>query len=339
MHKTLHIHRLPLRRLRAPLMLGVWALALSLAACATSDRTLRPSTSATAALSTADVIVDDDRAQCPEAGHTDLQAAVNSALSGQTIFVCAGSYAGAITIPADKTRLTLVGAGGDPAQRRGDPAQEAMVLGSAKGQPGFAIRASGAAVVGFTVLRTSGTGIEVKGADRDAPITGVTIARNTLEMTGDPEAANTDCAGGRGLNIETAERVVIEDNLVRQSCGAGIRLKAVTGSVVRRNVIDGSRKRPGIAVRGGSTSNTITDNVSRNNREAGISLKQSTQNLVRANRMNHNGRDGVPLRAIPDPGSNTDADDTTSLATDKSPQNTWKDNACATSNRQGLCQL
>ena len=339
MYKFPHIHRLPSRRLRALLLLGVWALALSLAACATSDQTIGPSSSATATLSTADVIVDDDRAQCPEATYTELQAAVDRALPGQTIFVCGGSYAGAITIPADKTRLTLVGAGGDPAQRRGDPAQEAIVLGSAKGQPGFAIWANDTAIVGFTVLRTSGTGIEVKGADHDAPITGVTIARNVLEMTGDPEVADTDCAGGRGLNIETAERVVIEDNHVRQSCGAGIRLKTVTGSVVQRNVIDGSRKRPGIAVRGGSTNNTITDNVSRNNREAGISLKKSTQNLVRANHMTHNGREGLPLRAIPDPGSNTDADDTTSLATDKSPQNTWKDNACSTSNRQGLCQL
>jgi len=339
MHRILDIHRFPSARQHALLVLGVLALTLSLGACATDDRVTWPSGDAIAGLSTADVIVDDDRVQCPTAHYRDLHAAVDNALPGQTIFVCGGSYVGTVTIPANKTGLTLLGAGGDPTQRHGDPAKEAVVLGSAKGRPGFEIWANGSTVAGFTVLRTSSTGIEVKATDREVPIQGVTIARNVLEMTGDPEATGTNCAGGRGLNVEVAKNIVIEHNQVRQSCGAGIRLKTVTHSVVRRNVIDGSRKRPGIAVRGGSTHNLISDNLSRNNREAGISLKKSTQNVVRANRMTHNGVRGVSLRAIPNPGSNTDADDTTHLASDKSPQNTWEDNACTTSNRQGLCQL
>lgn len=332
MHIFLKMARLQLLRLRAFTMLGVLVLALSLVACSRDDQSNLPP-----GFSTADFFVDDDRAQCPEADYTDLQAAVDNALPGQTIAVCAGSYAGTITVPADKPGLTLLGVGGDPAQRDLHPGREAVLLGSPEGQPGFAIAADGITMIGFSVLRTSRTGIEVKAEDGSTTITGAEIASNLLDTTGDPETADTTCAGGRGVNIEIADDIVIADNLVRHSCGAGIRIRAVTNSTVQDNTIMGSRKRPGIAVRGGSSDNLIIGNVSLNNREAGISLQGSTDNLVLDNTMRNNGLAGVPLREIPGPGSNTDADDTTNPPLDNPPQNTWEGNVCDTSNRPALC--
>ena len=332
MHRFLKIDRYQLLRLRTLAMLSALTLALSLLACSEDGTTQPPG------FSTADLFVDDDRAQCSEAAHTDLQMAVNAALPGQTISVCAGSYAGTITVPAHKTGLTLLGAGGAPATRHGDPAEEAILLGSPNGQPGFEIQANGTTLIGFTVLRTNGTGIEVKAEDGGTPINGATIANNLLDTTGDPEAAGTDCAGGRGVNFEVADAIVIEDNLVRLSCDAGIRLMTVTNSIVQSNVITGSRKRPGIAVRNGSTHNMVISNVSRNNREDGISLHGSTNNVVQDNSMSDNGLPGIPLRDIPGSGSNTDADDTTNLPLENPPLNTWEGNTCTTANRHGLCE-
>ena len=108
--------------------------------------------------------------------------------------------------------------------------------------------------------------------------------------------------------------------------------------LLRRNVIDGSRKRPGVAVRG-SQDNRIVDNSSFNNREAGISLHSSVGNRILSNHMMNNGVPGAPLRSIPGKGSNTDADDTTNLPLENAPDNKWAGNNCITENREGLCDF
>jgi parallel beta-helix repeat protein len=332
MYRLLKTERIQWFSLRTLAILGALALALHLTACSEDDTTQPPG------FSTADLFVDDDRAQCPAATYTDLQTAVDNALPGQSIAVCAGTYAGTVTVPSSKTGLSLLGAGGAPATRDGDPAKETILLGSPDGQPGFAIQADGVTLIGFTIVRTGGTGIEVKAENGGTTINGATIASNLLDTPGDPETIGADCAGGRGVNLEMADDIVVEDNLVRLSCDAGIRLRTVTNSIVHHNIITGSRKRPGIAVRNGSSHNMIISNVSRNHREAGISLQDSTDNVVQDNSMQDNGMPGTPLRDIPGPGSNTDADDTTNLPLENPPLNTWEGNTCTTSNRHGLCE-
>jgi parallel beta-helix repeat protein len=53
------------------------------------------------------LIVDDDRAQCPEADFTRIQDAVVAASPGDTIAVCPGTYVEQVTIPATKDGLVL----------------------------------------------------------------------------------------------------------------------------------------------------------------------------------------------------------------------------------------
>lgn len=72
----------------------------------------------TATARAATLSVDDDRAQCPAAQYTSIQAAVDAAADGDTIAVCPGSYAegsggvgtNALTITKN---LTIMGAGAD----------------------------------------------------------------------------------------------------------------------------------------------------------------------------------------------------------------------------------
>lgn len=55
--------------------------------------TLAPSTvTKTDYIKVGNLLVDDDKAQCPTAGYTLIQAAVNAAAAGNVILVCAGSY-------------------------------------------------------------------------------------------------------------------------------------------------------------------------------------------------------------------------------------------------------
>ena len=52
------------------------------------------------------LLVDDDHIECPNAGHTTIQTAVNAAAPGDTIQVCPGTYNEQVEIAK---RLTLVG--------------------------------------------------------------------------------------------------------------------------------------------------------------------------------------------------------------------------------------
>jgi pectin methylesterase-like acyl-CoA thioesterase len=47
------------------------------------------------AVAAATLVVDDDAADCPGAGYTTVQSAVDDAVAGDTVAVCAGTYAGA----------------------------------------------------------------------------------------------------------------------------------------------------------------------------------------------------------------------------------------------------
>lgn len=51
--------------------------------------------------------VDDDRAQCPQAAHTTIGAAISAAAPGDLVQVCAGRYAEQVVLPASKPGLFL----------------------------------------------------------------------------------------------------------------------------------------------------------------------------------------------------------------------------------------
>ena len=54
--------------------------------------------SGTVAADDVELIVDDDGAECPDAGFTTVQAAVNAAMDGDEIDICPGTYQEQVTI-------------------------------------------------------------------------------------------------------------------------------------------------------------------------------------------------------------------------------------------------
>ena len=66
----------------------------------------------------ATLTVDDDKADCPAAAYTSVQAAVDAAAAGDTVVICQGDYAEGTGAPGTNAltitkQLTLKGAGAD----------------------------------------------------------------------------------------------------------------------------------------------------------------------------------------------------------------------------------
>jgi parallel beta-helix repeat protein len=102
---------------------------LFLLACLVVYFVTRPALAQDAASKQPNILVDDDKVQCPTAAYTSIQAAVNAAKSGDVIRVCAGTYHeqvviekslslaadnGVIVIPSDVVANAAGFSSGDP---------------------------------------------------------------------------------------------------------------------------------------------------------------------------------------------------------------------------------
>lgn len=87
--------------------LWVWLLMVSAVAACLVALQASPATSQTVTTLT----VDDNGAQCTEAEFTTIQAAVDAAVPGTRIVVCAGTYEEQVTVGAGKNDLVLDGSG------------------------------------------------------------------------------------------------------------------------------------------------------------------------------------------------------------------------------------
>jgi parallel beta-helix repeat protein len=323
-----------MRRFRIASVLSALALA-GLAAC-------RPDSTAPsrAPALTADrapsgqhtLVVDDDRADCPRADFTSIQAAVTAAEPGSTILVCPGTYYEWVVIAKDDLRLLAKGQPGDVVlDGRGIPGTACSPVNPAAFRcAGFELRnAHGNLIEGFLVRRYWEAGIWLR----------MGSSGNTIRKNVTTESPHHD-----GIQVANAPENVIEQNTsfanpAPIACGINVAGAGSVGNVVRHNETFGNQF--GIQVAGGAARNVIFHNESHNNRRLGIrNIGGSNGTLIENNRVLANALEGILL--LQSTGvtvaRNKAFDNLTDLFWDGLGANEFENNHCRTSVPPGLCE-
>jgi parallel beta-helix repeat protein len=209
------------------------------------------------------LVVDNDRAECPAAEFTAIQAAVTAAAPGDKILVCAGTYHERVLITKDELTLEAKG-------KPGEVIVDADLIGN-----GITISgASGVTIEGFTVREGHDNDIMVLNAN------GNTLRNNVLT------AAVHDGIELFNSDDNLVEHNVSIDNLAANACG--INLAAGSDrNTVRHNLVVNNEWGIQIA---GSADNVIFHNEARGNRGNGIrNVANASGTVIEDNRAFGNG--------------------------------------------------
>jgi len=187
-----------------------------------------------------------------------IQAAIDAASDGDTIYVAAGAHDIASTIVIDKS-ITLLGAqaGVDPrtAEATGEAALrtaggegESIISGSGEPLPATLIRiaADNVTIDGFEVRNGTGDLIDSTTAIADPAI------RNSFVH---------GSSGDEGIQLRLASNALIENNHVYDTAGDGINLANSTGGVIRFNEVHDIDSPDAAIYVYGSTHTTIEGNL------------------------------------------------------------------------------
>lgn len=199
------------------------------------------------------LLVDDDAADCPVAGYSTIQAAVDAADPNTTILVCAGTYNERVLVSgATKSGLRLLALGG-PGTVLLDGNNSSPML--AMNHAFHLVDVSGVLIEGFTV-REYFENIKMTGGG------GHVIRGN-----------RTTAAGHDGIFAFNSANNLIEhnvsfDNPSGNACGVNVAGAGSVANVVRHNVLMNNNW--GVRIQGGATNTVVFSNESRGNRSHGI---------------------------------------------------------------------
>src|SRR5438105_5169738 len=293
-------------------------------------------------------IVDDDRANCPEAEFTSIQAAVAAAAPGDKILVCAGTYHEQVTVP--KNDLTIAARGNSENEADDEDDDDGNAPAAAPDGHAVVVDAHGH---DFGFLVTHASVVTIQGfPDEHAhqAAIGLASASNTRIRRNVTTGAGHDgieLFGGSDNRIEDNLSI---DNLAVNACGINLTAGS-TRNLVRHNQL--VHNEWGIQIAGATTlNNVIRENFSFENRGNGIrNVGGASGTLIEKNRAFRNGltpgalTDGFAagIRIANGTGivvrKNTAFDNLLfDLRNDAGPGATFDDKRCRTSSPPGLCE-
>ena len=247
-----------------------------------------------------------DGSSCDQATFSTIQSAVDAADPGDTVFVCAGTYAEDVVV---STPLSLVG---EDATIQGVPTNTATCdqlgpsgPGSAPCLAGVTIKSSDTSISGFTVQGAIGEGILATGSLSGGSIDNVTITDNHVvgnNTGGIPPVANSpypqcsafgevpgDC--GEGIHLMGVGNSEVNGNFVSANEG-GVLLTDEFGpthdNTIENNVITGNPFDCGITVPGHNP-NALDASGNRQPDVAGVYDNVIQHNVVTANGLQGEG--------------------------------------------------
>ena len=238
------------------------------------------------------LVVDNDRAECPGADFTSIQAAVDAAEPGSTILVCAGTYYEWVVIGKNELRLHAKGKPGDvvldgqnlPALSQPCSPTSATATHCA----GFELRsAHGNVIEGFLVRRYWEAGIWLRMGS-----SGNTIRKNVT--TESPHHDGIQVANSSGNLVEQNTAFANFAPPVNNACGINVTGSGSVGNTVRHNETFANDF--GIQVAGGAAYNAIFHNESHDNRQIGMrNIGLSNGTLIENNRVLDNVQRGISV--------------------------------------------
>jgi parallel beta-helix repeat protein len=278
------------------------------------------------------LVVDDDFAQCPNAGYTDIAAAVGDATDGDTILVCPGTY---VQTTIDR-RLSLVG--WTPALTSLNQCSDRLSFPADQTTKntivaGFVVDANFVSIRGFT-LSDADNGVLVPGN-----ISRTTVARNVIQdnavginLNGTNNDADHNCirenngagsASGTGLYSDQGlKSTLIDQNLFFGNTAAAMTLldAAGAGSLDDVHVTKNQSSQDGDLISlAGATSSEVAGNTATGSSGSGIFLQaglgSSSTLVISKNKVSDGGDEGIFVDAGALTNSTIEKNTTTGNAT------------------------
>ncbi|TMK84866.1 MAG: hypothetical protein E6G44_08895, partial [Actinobacteria bacterium] len=265
----------------------------------------------------ATLVVDDDGmgdiASCNNATPTysTIQAAVNDAVSGDTIKVCPGTYTESVTVSTDNLTLAGAKAGIDARFPRGTG--ESIVQPSA-GLTGVSLNADNLTLDGFRVTLVSG---DASGIYTNPSYSGYSVVNNIVDhntfglyLNTGASIANlvehnyfnennaSGAASGNGIYSDQGiQNVSIHENKFKSNDNGAI-LIGYAGQTTDNVTIDGnsSKNDASLANLFSGTNITISHNKGNGNTGSGIRLEGVDGVLVQQNTIKNAGYSGIAVR-------------------------------------------
>lgn len=260
----------------------------------------------------ATLVVDDDRLQCPGAPFTSIQAAVDAAAPGDSIEVCAGTYAEQVVLGPGKDDLTLRSAQPQAAEIRAPATLSAGGIIFVNGARNIAIhefRITGPfAVTGCAPSTLSG--IRLEGGVTAA------ISKNHIAGIRPADPALDGCRFAYAINVVGAAQgqqgppnsVTLEGNLIEGYLRGGIVVTGANSNArIAANRFVGDGPTPvygqfGMEILRGAAVDITANDISRHQytgpqsvQSSGITLVELSGNVrVEGNRLSNNDR-GISL--------------------------------------------